>query len=44
MQMVSREQVPAHRQAHITGPLEVMLSEAVQAAITFCRGVGLADP
>ncbi|MGS3139373.1 hypothetical protein ACB316_14275 [Aeromonas sanarellii] len=38
MQMVSREQFLPTVRLHITGPLEVMLSEAVtEAAITFCR-------
>ena len=38
MQMVSREQFLPTVRLHITGPLEVMLGEAVtEAAITFCR-------
>lgn len=38
MQMVPREQFLPTVRLHITGPLEIMLEEAVtEAAITFCR-------
>ncbi len=38
MQMVPREQFLPTVRMHITGPLEIMLEEAVtEAAITFCR-------